>query len=308
MNRCHHNQGVALITVLLIVALATIIAVSMARQQFYDTRRTASLLDGDQAWQYAEGGEIWAKSILKEDLKESKIDSLDEAWAYTLPPIPLPGGGIQGQLSDLQGRFNINNLIIDGKLDAASMTRFQGLLKHLDLDPGLAQAVIDWIDQDIDAQPPDGAEDDHYMGLELPYLTANRLMSDISELRLIKGFDQETYLKLTPYLCTLPVRTSINVNTAAAELITSLSPEIDQQKADALIEAREVEPFENLDEFLQHPELKGITIDSQELDVRSDYFLLYSEIQIGSTSVSLNSVLHRQQNGMIITLQRHQAQ
>src|SRR5215208_3086523 len=135
MNSPHKSQGVALITALLIVALATVAATSFATQQQLDIRRTGNLIDGDQAWAYAEGGEAWAKLILQRDTKDdqqansnpddqqansnpddqqanSATDDLTEPWAQPLPPIKLVGGYMIGRITDAQARLNLNNLVI----------------------------------------------------------------------------------------------------------------------------------------------------------------------------------------------------
>src|SRR5215217_4270408 len=126
MNSPHKSQGVALITALLIVALATVAATSFATQQQLDIRRTGNLIDGDQAWAYAEGGEAWAKLILQRDTKDdqqansnpddqqanSATDDLTEPWAQPLPPIKLIGGYMIGRITDAQARLNLNNLVI----------------------------------------------------------------------------------------------------------------------------------------------------------------------------------------------------
>ena len=81
MNRSSRNSGVALVTALLVVSLASLAAVSMATRQTFDVCRTANLINSDQAWLYAWGAEGWAKAILARDKKDNKIDSLDEPWA-----------------------------------------------------------------------------------------------------------------------------------------------------------------------------------------------------------------------------------
>ena len=59
------QQGVALITALLVVAIAAVAAVSMASRQQLDIRRTGGLLHGEQAWAYVNGAETWARAVLR---------------------------------------------------------------------------------------------------------------------------------------------------------------------------------------------------------------------------------------------------
>jgi hypothetical protein len=124
------QRGVALITALLVVSLVTVIAVAMATRQHIDVRLTGNLVHGEQAYAYALAAESWARVILRRDDIQSDHDSLDEDWATALPPIAVEGGQVSGKIEDLQGRFNINNLVMpDGKVSEADVAYFRRLLE-----------------------------------------------------------------------------------------------------------------------------------------------------------------------------------
>jgi general secretion pathway protein K len=306
----NRNKGVALVTALLVVSIATTAAIGLSARLQLDIRRTANLIDGDQAWLYAMGAEAWSEAILARDLKDNKFDGLQDTWAKKLPPIELPGGGMIGVIDDMQGRFNINNLKTKGeKHDATAVTRFKSLLTVLELKPNLDQAVIDWLDKDIEATPPDGAEDDHYLGLKTPYLAANRKMENISELRLIKGFDQAVYERIAPFVTALPVRTTINVNTAPAEVLASLSPAISLELAKKLVEERNKKPYEKLSDFTEHEALKNSTQNKngqlKDIDIKSDFFMLHIDVRIANARASLDSLIRRNKDKLEV-LQRSQ--
>lgn len=309
-RRPRTQGGVALVTALLVVSIATVAAATFMRHQALDLRRTSNVIQGDQAWLYIKGAETWAKAILARDQKDSKYDGLDETWATTLPPIELPGGFMTGIVEDMQGRFNINNLMREGKVDPQALGRFERLLESLDLDKELAQAVLDWMDPDIEATPPQGAEDDYYMGLEAPYRTANRPMVHISELRLVKGFDQQIYAKLAPLLTALPTDTAINVNTAPAEVLYSLFDKVDAQALGELIKEREQTPFEKIEDFTASKQLQGAQLNAEAregLAVSSAYFLVRIETQIGQARARAQSLLFRGDKGDLHVIQRSQA-
>ena len=80
------------------------------------------------------------------------------------------------------------SLAAGGKTDVIELEHFRRLLAILDLSPGLADALADWIDADGVPQPNDGAEDSYYGSLQPPYLAANRPLTDLSELALVRGF------------------------------------------------------------------------------------------------------------------------
>ncbi len=291
-----HSRGVALIMALLVVAIATVAATALSQRIALDTRRSASMIDGDQAWMYAEGAEGWIKSVLARDLRDNQIDHLQEAWAQTLPPLGLPGGAIIGRITDMQGLINLNGLYDSGGVsDPQTVERVQRLLVLHELDPELYWAIIDWLDPDLEASPPSGAEDDYYIGLDPPYLAANQPMQSPTELRLIKGFDQEAYEKIIPFVTALPGNTPININTAPAEVIVTLSPNSDLEAATSLVEARAEKPFETVSEFSQHPLFQSLDIsNTEDIVINSQYFMLHSDVRVGQGRAKLDSVIFRE--------------
>ncbi|MCG6869896.1 MAG: type II secretion system minor pseudopilin GspK [Gammaproteobacteria bacterium] len=305
------QSGVALITALLVVSIATVASIEMISRQSLDIRRTANLIEGDQAWLYVDAAETWAKAILARDLSENKTDSLGDTWAFDLPPIELPGGYLVGNLEDLEGRFNLNNLVEKGVINAASVRQFERLLAVLGLEPSLAQAVVDWIDTDIEALAPNGAEDDYYAGLENPYRTPNRIMGDVSELRLIKGFDKKTADKLLPYVTALPTRTTINVNTASPEVLASLADRVNAGRVAKDISGRKEKPFTRPEDVIKLSAFKDANIDKDgrsSLGVTSKHFFARIETRIGRGRASVGSVIFRGGPNDIQVLYRTQGQ
>ena len=104
------QTGVALITVLLIVFIASVAAVSLAALQQRAIRRSTVLIHQQQARLYTLGAEQEAMIILIRDLQTSEIDHPGEAWANLPPTLPVANGDLTARISDLQGCFNLNNL------------------------------------------------------------------------------------------------------------------------------------------------------------------------------------------------------
>jgi general secretion pathway protein K len=297
----HYNQGVALITAMLIVALATIAAVAVAARQQFDIRRSANLMNGEQSYQYALGVESWAVQLLTRDRKQNTTDTLQEDWAKQLPPLSVEGGQVAGHIEDLQGRYNLNN-VVDGTGIATSLTvkPLQRLLQALDIPPELAWAVADWIDTDINASINGGAEDDVYTRLQPAYRTANTRMGSSSELLLINGFKPEYYVKLEPYVCALPEHTKINVNTASAPVLVTLSDNLSLSAAQAVVDARKDNPFADIAAFTSALKTSGglsadalSGIDVSAIDVGSSYFLVTADTLFGKGRTRLFSEVHR---------------
>lgn len=296
------QRGVALITAMIIMALATIIATDLAWDNALDVRRTTMLLYRDQAIQVALGAENWIASILRQDLEDGETDHLGEIWASDLPPLPIDGGDVFGVIEDLQGRFNINNLIdADGKVHEESLAQFQRLLAALELDPRFAGIAADWLDPDLDAAFPDGAEDSIYTGIVPAYRAANQLLSSTSELAALEGMDKLTFDTLAPHIVALPGRTSVNVNTATPFVLQSLDEKISPGDVESLIAEREGGGFadvENAFTSLVTPEvLTGLTESTS-------YFQLKVVVRIDTVRVTLFTVLRRGPRGNVSTILR----
>ena len=291
------QKGVALITALVIVALVTVITVSAASEQQYDLRRTANVIDSDGAYVFALGAESWAMQILSKDAKDNKTDNLDEDWNTKISSLPVEGAVLSGRIDDMQGRFNLNNLIDkDGKRSDVDVRLFQRLLAHLDINRELVDAIVDWLDTDIDPTMPGGAEDGAYLGLQQPYRAANRIFSSPSELMLVFGVTSEIYNKLEPFVTVLPEHgVPINVNTAAPELLMTLAEGITEADAEELIAARKDTPFADTEEFINQPEFenKKAELATERISVSSKYFMVTAAVQFGNGHARLYSLLQR---------------
>jgi general secretion pathway protein K len=299
--------------------LATSVAVAMVSRQQFDIRRTGNLLQAGQAGLYADGVEAWASQVLRRDRQENQRDHREEEWATVLPPIPVEGGNIAGYIDDLQGRFNLNSLVVAGQPVPEAVAQFQRLLEVLrennpeqaaNLSQELAAVVIDWIDADQDLTFPGGAEDDTYMQRERPYRTANGPLLSPTELLLLEGVDAQVYAVLRPHVTALPVEGAlgvrINVNTATNEVLRSLAAQITPSDAQALIDGRGEEGYSDVTAFLTQDALAGRTLQADSLTVESEYFLVVAQIQFGALLQQRHSVLQRDAKGASRPLMRAQ--
>lgn len=303
------QKGVALITALLIVALATVISVELSTRLQLDIRRTSNIIASDQALPYLMEAEYWSRRILKKDREDNAYDHIDDDWAMEIPPMPVEGGSIEGRLSDLQSCFNLNSLYQDGAINTLAQDRFRRLMQVLPNPPAtdLSQPIIDWIDDIPEMQIPDGAEDSYYLNLERPYRGANQAIRSISELRLIKGFESDELIQETKnLLCAFGPAASINVNTAPEEVLESLAAGISNTKAKDIIANRQSAPYETMNEFLTINTLTTVITDTNGLSVSSDYFLLESEANIGQARTLMYSIIHRENNGDTQVIARSQ--
>ncbi len=325
--------GVALITVLLVVALAAIAAAEMTRQGQLDQRRTGNRLALEQAHQIALGGEQWATAILARDRRDgggpgadddgagrgdngddanaqseqrsAQVDARDEAWARNLPPIPVEGGQVTGAISDAQGRFNINNIVAGGgQINAPALARLERLLAAVEIEPRVAQAIVDWVDADSETTYPRGAEDDFYAGRREPYRAANARIASASELRLVRGIDAEAWAALAPHVTALPGPTPINVNTATPAVLQAVVEGLESDAAEELYDQAGDEPFATIADFREHPLLQGQEIAAEGLSVGSRHFRVRVDVEMGPITYTLYSWLRRDDEGRSSVLQR----
>jgi general secretion pathway protein K len=297
MNAVESQRGVAIVMAIIVVAIGTMIAVSLMWRGTLDLRRTESALAADQGLMYVQGAEAWAADILRQDLVDSpESDNLGEPWAIELPPLPVDGGAIKGRLEDLQGRFNLNNLIgADGKESLLARRQLERLLVRVEADPALAGAVVDWLDPDTELRFPSGGEDVVYSDADPPYRTANSMITSTSELMAVAGFDRDIYRRLAPYITVLPTGTKLNVNTASDVVLSSLSDDIDLATATSMVEQRGDAEFVDIDatfEGLVEPDVL------QEIDGVSEHFLLTATVTLGSNQLTMRSVLQRDRSGI----------
>ena len=108
-KRTQNRQGIAVISVLIVIALISA-SVSLMFQRFdRDLKQTQFIVTQTQALNHLYSIETWAKNILSSD--DPSVDHLNEVWATSITPIQIPGGLVFGKLTDLQSKLNLNNLI-----------------------------------------------------------------------------------------------------------------------------------------------------------------------------------------------------
>ncbi|HEY0634214.1 MAG TPA: type II secretion system minor pseudopilin GspK, partial [Gammaproteobacteria bacterium] len=262
----------------------------------------------EQGLLYQQGIEGWTMQILRRDRKDNQTDSAADDWATQLPPLPVEGGQIAGRVDDLQGLFNINSLLLNGKADALTLERFRRLMMVVGVEQFNADSLVDWIDGDIEPTLPNGAEDGVYLGRQPPCLCANRLMASRSELRLLAGMSVDDYRRLAPYVTVLPTASAININTAPKEVLRSLAEGLSDSDAETLIGGRGEKGYKSVEEFLRQDVLAGRGIKPDGLSVSSNYFVVTSRLRIGSIENGYSAMIYRNQNGGTALVRRAQGE
>jgi len=314
MSRPRTRQdGIALITAILVVALAAVAATAILSSANIAIHRTGNLQDSERAWWYADGIEGWLRTILERDQEDNKFDGLEDVWAKPVDYLPVDEGFVRGQMVDLQGRYNLNNLAVpdlNGEAFKQQQEVFLRLLQGIEgVDAfqaqSLASAIRDWIDADSEPTGFDGAEDSEYLGANPPHRVPNRLMESPTELLAIKGMTRELYQRIGPYVTTLPqTGTPINVNTAPEALVFALAkePGAAQRK---FIEERVKKPAESVGELTGERGVYGAAdAPTAMLAVASRYFMLRAEVFVGSGRLALYSFYYRPDQGAPVVIGR----
>lgn len=322
------QRGIALLVAILLVALGTILAAAVAYENAMTARRGSATYAFDQAILIGEGAEAIAAYGLRQ-IKQSDPQHIyiGQGWDKPYGPLEVvPGVTLTAQLEDLQGRFNLNNLVnTDGTPNTAYVNAFVNLLALLGLEPKWAYLLVDWIDADIQPTGSEGAEDSVYMGLAPPYRTANRYITSASELLALPGFGRDRYLRLAPYVVALPAGVGLNVCTAQGIVLDAfIGNGHSEFGADpnqmAQSRANTTGCFPTVANFTAAMGQNGTNNSglngglgnaagsrggsSARFVENSSFFRLTSEITMGSTEFNLYSLMYQDQTGAARSLQR----
>ncbi len=288
-----YQNGVAIIMVLLIVALATVMASYIAQQQQLWQRQVQSQFDRAQARRLGIAGIDWARAVLADDVRANNTDNDGEMWALRLPAMPVDNGEVMGIIEDRQGLYNLNNLVRNGISSPPDIAQFQRLLSLLGLSTELANALADWMDSDSETRNPGGAEDTYYLSLLKPYRNANRQLIELGELSRIKGYNENIIERLRPFVSVLPVSLPVNVNFAPAEVLSAMIPNLNLADARMMIQQRRGKPYKDVIEFTQRLPRNDMQLNSQDFSVTSTFFWVTGRARVGNSQITTQALLQR---------------
>lgn len=290
----YSQMGVALLSVMFILTLLTTFAVYMVEEDHLLLRRAQNQRAITQGTQLAFGSEQWAARVIQRDLKLSKTDHLGEDWNKLGSPVSVNDGKLRTTITDLHSRFNLNNL---SSRDKVWYPAFKRLLRLLELDETLVEAIVDWIDSDQQRTHAGGAEDLEYQLNDPPYRAANQSMADLGELLYVQGFTAEIVELLAPFVTVIPNAkvTKINVNTCPPLLLQILGDQMTAADAESLANARGETGFESIEIFLQRPELAGEANVTAEpmISLSSEFFQINSQVSIDRLGLNMESIVTR---------------
>lgn len=288
------QRGAALIMALLVVALVSLLSSRLIWHENLWQQQIQGQRDLAQARALTTAAIDWARAVLAQDARTSRIDHLHEAWATEVPLMPAEEGELGGWINDEQARLNLNNLVRNGRLSQADFIIYQQLLQKLQLPVELADTLADWLDQD-DTPHGNGAEDPWYLAQRPAYRAANQELTDVDNLLHIRGYDFKIVQKLRPYVTALPGYNPLNINTAGELVLAAVLHDFPAAEIQRLMRERERTPYLDLNDIRQrfnNPELAA-SPGLERLDTRSSYFSVRIQTRAGRAHNRLTALLHR---------------
>jgi len=257
MNHCHRQQGAALLIALLAVAIAAVLALELIERQQRDLALRRAVDSAEQAWQYAAGIEALARDWIRPDSPTALSIRVDESgWSA---PFPVPGGSVQGRVTALGGRLNLNGLASrDPEQREHTQRALLELLRILRLDTDLAGAIAR-----LYAPAADGRR--------------ARLIH-IGELDVLDAMRGAAGARLLPRLTVLPDPDArLDLNSTRAEILAAYIPGLSAQSARQLLQRR---PFESLQQALAAPELSTLApaFAQSRLSVASQWHRVHARV------------------------------
>jgi general secretion pathway protein K len=331
MTSRSRQYGVALVAALILMASIVFILGNIFYRHQISVAQSTLIMHQNQAYFLALSAESWAKQLLDEDADESAFDHNNELWSQAIPAMPVDGGLINGCISDMQSRFNLNSLVkytnatqltsVINSENNSHATVWNNILRLKEIPPDQSrlETIIDWIDKDSSTIGTSGAEQEIYESMRPPRMIADSQIVQPSELAEVMGYNLVEVQQLMPVMTALPVALktkpnqiepyAININTAADELLLAMGGDFDMIFKDAVINNR---PFEQIQDFydklafeLGYPEDNIKQRWPEDLiAIATQFFELYLEVTLGEARIEVRSIIMRRFNADSVILSR----
>lgn len=288
------ERGSATLSALIVMVLATMILSGLIWQQHLSIRQLEYDRDRVQAQWLHTAAVDSARFVLALNAKTTSAeDSLTEAWAIPLTdtkvsdflrgvdiPEELSQLSMMGQVSDAQGRFNLNNLVDQEsgrRIDPDGLYVFQTLIGNLGADRGLAHQVANQL------------------------ANSGYKFTDANQLEGFNGFTPMLLQRLRPLVIALPARTKINVNTASSDVLRAVFQGMNASQAANFVTARTQKPIKSLEELKTLLTSLGVNAsnDSPLVDIKTSYFIARTEVRYPESVYVGESIIQRTPPGGI---------
>ena len=302
------QRGVAIVTALLLAALAITLVTSLFGQQNVQVRSIENQRYQLQKRWIIRGALDWARLILREDGKTGFADYLGEPWSIPLAETRLDdfvdnGQGsnesadamLSGYIIDAQSRMNLTNLAQNGVVDPATLASFQKLLSAQGLDSGLATLVAAMVASSQSQVAKTDATGNVYSD---PVAAKILHLTQVDDLLAIPGFTGEAVTKLKELVVFLPVATPININTASAQVISARIAGVSLSDAQQIVTARDQAYFRNMADIGQRWRAGSVPAPSAKLiNTKTNYFIVHGHVRLGRSVLDQDALIERKPGG-----------
>ncbi|PRA34216.1 HxcX atypical pseudopilin [Pseudomonas poae] len=260
----------AIISALLIAAVVAVLAGSMLTRQTVFTRSLeAEQLRAQGQW-LLQGALERNRQMLWEARQKDVLTRLDQPWARS------QGGSFEGRVEDEQGKFNLRNLVNRGQPDAEQLQSFERLCRTIGMDPAVSQRISRRVIASYVAP------------VQYPML---RSLDDLSG---IEGLDPVSLQRMQAFVSVLPVNTWVNGNTASAELLSAVVPQLSLSQAHGLVSERDSgQWFINRGDFVNRLHMPHVVADSVRVGITSEWFRVQGQVRRDQRRVTMEALLHR---------------
>lgn len=295
------QRGAAILTAMLLVTLvATLSAAALWQQWRAIEVETAERASAQSRW-LLQGAADWARLILREDARNAAVDHLGEPWAVTLQEAQLSsflgnsgealgenlqGAYLSGQITDLQSRLNVLNLVQDGRVHTPTLQAFGRLFEALQLPPAELLVLVAQLQAALAA--PETATNTSAGNTPHPLLP--RSTDQLAWLGLSAG----SVARLQAYVVVLPERTPVNLNTASALVLHASIPALDLAGAQRLVQSRAQNYFRALGDAVQASGVAGLALNDGMHSVGSRYFDVRVRLRLGSVLSQEHTLMQRE--------------
>ncbi|MGH8452050.1 type II secretion system minor pseudopilin GspK [Pseudomonas sp.] len=272
------QRGMAIISALLIAAVVAVIAGAMLTRQSVFTRSLEAEQARIQGQWLLQGGLERSRQLLWEVRQKDVLTRLDQPWARA------QNGVFDGQIEDEQGKFNLRNLVNRQRLDTEQLQSFERLCRLIRVDPAvsrrISQRVIASYDQpDLPAKYP--------------------MLRSLDDLSAIEGLDPQVLQRMQAYISVLPGNTWVNGNTARAEVLSAVVPQLSLAQAQALVAERDGGHwFINRGDFVNRLRMPQVAVESVQVGITSEWFRLQGQARREQRRVTIEALLHRPEDRM----------
>ena len=307
-DQTNRQQGVAIVTALLLAALAITLVMSLFGQQNVQVRSIENQRYQLQKRWIIRGALDWARLILREDGKTGTVDYLGEPWSIPLAETRLDdfvdngrGGNesaeatLSGYITDAQSLMNLTNLAQNGVVDLPTLQAFQKLLASQGLDSGLATPTAAMVASSQALRAQVGANGNVASD---PVAAKILHMTQVDDLLAIPGFTADAVVKLKALVVFLPVPTPININTASAQVISARIAGVSLPDAQQLVTTRDQAYFRNISDVGARWHVGSVAAPSATLiSTKTNYFIVHGHVRLGRSVLDQDALIERKPAG-----------